>query len=154
MLTINQYALHVARYIQKRRPELCWQACMYMAWRVAHCKYAMRSDRVSFSFIKLNGQIRDAEGTTNLSLIPEDKHPKPTPMPKPTPNYATVAFFDLDKSEWRSFRTDFFIDLKDQPLRESEFVECERCGDHIPRDDAYRGIYGHLCECCHDDLFG
>ena len=33
-------------------------------------------------------------------------------------------------------------------------VVCERCGERILRDDAYRGFDGHLCECCHDDLFG
>ena len=109
MLTINQYALHVAQYIQNKRPELCWQACMYMAWRVAHCKYAMREGCVAFSFIKLNGQIRDAQGTTNLLLVPDDKQPKDLVPQKD--RYATVAFFDLDKSEWRSFRTDFFIDV-------------------------------------------
>ena len=37
---------------------------------------------------------------------------------------------------------------------EDEFVECERCGERISRDDAYRGFDGYLCECCHDDLFG
>jgi ribosomal protein S26 len=36
---------------------------------------------------------------------------------------------------------------------ENEFVTCERCGERIPYDDAYNGIYGYLCECCHDDLF-
>ena len=35
-----------------------------------------------------------------------------------------------------------------------EFVECERCGDIISRDEAHRGFDGYLCECCHDDLFG
>ena len=35
-----------------------------------------------------------------------------------------------------------------------EFVECERCGERIPRDEAYQGFDGHLCEYCHDDLFG
>ena len=37
---------------------------------------------------------------------------------------------------------------------EDKFVECERCGNIIPRDDAYSGYDGYLCECCHDDLFG
>ena len=112
MTTINSYALHVAGYIQKSRPELCWQACMYMAWRVAHCKYAMRSGAVEFSFIKVHGQIRDAVGTTNLDLIPEEKQPKG--LVKHDEQYATVAFFDLEKGEWRCFRTEFFIDLKER----------------------------------------
>ena len=110
-MTINQYACHVADFIRKKRPELCPQACMYMAWRVAHCKYAMREGRVAFSFIKLNGQIRDAEGTTKLDLVPADKQPKGLIPQKD--QYATVVFFDLEKEEWRSFRTDFFIDLKE-----------------------------------------
>lgn len=37
---------------------------------------------------------------------------------------------------------------------EDEFVECERCGDIILRDEAHKGFDGYLCECCHDDLFG
>ena len=37
---------------------------------------------------------------------------------------------------------------------EDETVLCERCGERILRDDAYKGFDGHLCECCHDDLFG
>ena len=109
--TINSYALHVAGYIQKRRPELCWQACMYMAWRVAHCKHALREGTVAFSFIKLNGQIREAVGTTNLDLIPVEHHPSSGARSKNS-EFATVAFYDLEKAEWRSFRTDFFIDMK------------------------------------------
>jgi len=36
---------------------------------------------------------------------------------------------------------------------EDETVTCERCGERILRDDSYLSPYGHLCECCHDDLF-
>ena len=112
MPTINSYALHVADYIARQRPELSWQACMYMAWRVAHCKFAMRYLRVPFAFIKLNGQIRDAVGTTNLAYVPAEKQPKGlVPIAE---QYATVAYFDLEKEEWRSFRTDYFIDQKEK----------------------------------------
>ena len=38
--------------------------------------------------------------------------------------------------------------------KEKEFVTCERCGAEIPYDDAHNGFGGHLCEYCHDDLFG
>ena len=31
---------------------------------------------------------------------------------------------------------------------------CERCGDIVSYDDAYRGFDGYLCDCCHGDLFG
>ena len=36
----------------------------------------------------------------------------------------------------------------------NDFVECERCGQLIPRDDAYRGLNGFLCDCCYDELYG
>lgn len=37
---------------------------------------------------------------------------------------------------------------------DDQLVTCERCGERILRDDAYQGFDGHLCENCHDDLFG
>ena len=37
---------------------------------------------------------------------------------------------------------------------DEHFVECDRCGDIIHRDEAHKGFDGYLCECCHDDLFG
>ena len=37
---------------------------------------------------------------------------------------------------------------------EKELTKCERCGEVISYDDSYPGFDGHLCECCHDDLFG
>ena len=36
---------------------------------------------------------------------------------------------------------------------EKYLTHCERCGNVIAREDAYRGFDGYLCECCHDDLF-
>ena len=73
----------------------------------------MRSGAVEFSFIKVHGQIRDAVGTTNLDLIPAEHHPSSGARSKNS-EFATVAFFDLEKGEWRCFRTDFFIDLKEK----------------------------------------
>lgn len=117
MLSINEYALHVASYIAKQRPELCRQARFFMAWRVAHCKYAMRTARVSFSYLKLNGQIRDAEGTTNLADIPAEHLPSSGARRDSAEPYATVAYFDFARQDWRSFRTDLFIEQKESNQR-------------------------------------
>jgi len=37
---------------------------------------------------------------------------------------------------------------------EENLVTCERCGEILDRSCAYKGLHGHLCEYCHDDLFG
>ncbi len=107
-MTTNQYALHVAAHIRKMRPDLCLQACMFMAWRVAHLKESLPYGYYKFSYKKTNGEIRVAIGTTMTLLIPSAKRPKG--IQKEEPNYATVAYYDFEKEEWRSFRTELFIE--------------------------------------------
>lgn len=53
---------------------------------------------VMFSFIKKNGKRRDAWGTTNLELIPEEFHPKGTG----TTNDKVISFFDTVADAWKS----------------------------------------------------
>lgn len=58
-----------------------------------------------FAFIKKDGSVRIAKGTTNLNLIPNEKHPKG----KAILSEKVISFFDLDKSDWRclSANTEF-----------------------------------------------
>ena len=72
------------------------------AWHMEHIRKSMQNGIVRFVFIKLSGEIRMAKGTLHPLLIPEDKRPKGTATGEP--NYSTIAFFDLDKQDWRSFR--------------------------------------------------
>jgi ribosome-binding protein aMBF1 (putative translation factor) len=37
---------------------------------------------------------------------------------------------------------------------EDEFVECDRCGAVVSRDDSYNTPWGTLCDCCHGDMCG
>lgn len=62
---------------------------------------------VQFAFKKLGGELRTAVGTTNLSNIPRESHPKGV---RPAPE-SIVAFFDLEKREWRaaSVNSEIFI---------------------------------------------
>jgi hypothetical protein len=53
---------------------------------------------VNFEFIKLNGEVRPARGTTNLKYVPKDSRPKGTGQSSPT----VATFFDLKKQLWRS----------------------------------------------------
>ena len=58
----------------------------------------LRSGVVQFAFKKLDGTIRTAVGTTNLTSIPVDHHPKGVKESSPR----QVCFFDLEKGSWRS----------------------------------------------------
>jgi hypothetical protein len=56
---------------------------------------------VEFSFIKKDGSLRTAFGTTDLSSIPAESHPQGV---RESSN-KVVTFFDLEKREWRSVST-------------------------------------------------
>jgi hypothetical protein len=62
---------------------------------------------VSFAFKKVGGELRTATGTTNFGIVPRDQHPK---SGKPA-SERVVAFFDLEKREWRavSVNSEIFI---------------------------------------------
>ncbi len=59
----------------------------------------------TFSFRKSDGTTRTAKGTTKVDLIPEGSRAASAPAA----NAPTVAFFDLDANEWRSFRRDSLV---------------------------------------------
>lgn len=61
----------------------------------------LRKGVLAFGFKKLDGTFRTAVGTTNLSLIPREHHPKGHRESSPR----TVVFFDVEKREWRSLST-------------------------------------------------
>jgi hypothetical protein len=57
----------------------------------------LKKGKTEFAFIKKDGSVRIANGTTNLDLIPEDKHPKGTGKASDK----VIAYFDTDKVAWR-----------------------------------------------------
>lgn len=61
----------------------------------------LRQGVLNFAFKKLDGTLRTAVGTTNLSLIPAASHP--TGRRESSPR--VVVFFDIEKREWRSLST-------------------------------------------------
>jgi hypothetical protein len=56
---------------------------------------------VQFAFRKLDGTLRTAVGTTNLSSIPASGHPRGGRPSSPR----AVVFFDIEKQSWRSLST-------------------------------------------------
>ena len=69
---------------------------------------ALNEGVVLFEFIKKDGSLRHARGTTSPDLIPVDNMPqgKRTPEQQAAFQRQTVAFYDIDKKGWRSMRID------------------------------------------------
>jgi hypothetical protein len=61
---------------------------------------ALESSVAKFSYRKVNGEIREAVGTRNLSLIPTDCRPK-WEIQDPNIDKA-VVYYDFDESDYRS----------------------------------------------------
>lgn len=58
---------------------------------------------VNLEFTKANGEQRKMRCTLDETNIPEEKHPKNSGRKHPEDS---IAVFDLDKQDWRSFRFD------------------------------------------------
>ena len=58
----------------------------------------LKNEVIQFAFKKVDGSLRTAVGTTNLSTIPVESHP----TGKREASEKQVNFFDLEKKEWRS----------------------------------------------------
>ena len=71
-------------------------------------KKALYEGIVLFEFIKKDGSLRHARGTTCPDLVPSDDTPKNKRTPEQQALYdrQTVAFYDIDKKAWRSMRID------------------------------------------------
>lgn len=65
---------------------------------VPELRKILRQKILNFEFIKLNGEVRPARGTTMMKYIPHSDHPKG--IRPSSPKVAT--FYDLDKMAWRS----------------------------------------------------
>lgn len=71
-------------------------------------KKALYEGVVLFEFVKKDGTLRHARGTTCPDLVPADNMPKGrrTPEQQALYNRQNVAFYDIDKKAWRSMRID------------------------------------------------
>ena len=71
-------------------------------------KKALNEGIVIFQFVKKDGTLRMARGTTSPDLVPADDTPKGKRTPEQQALYErqTVAFYDIDKKGWRCMRID------------------------------------------------
>lgn len=59
----------------------------------------------SFKYRKADGSVREANGTTNMTLIPEAMRPA-TAVSTDGP---AISYFDTEANGWRSFRRDSLV---------------------------------------------
>ena len=64
---------------------------------------------VDLQFKKVNGDLRNMTATRDLSLIPEENHPKSEMSDK---NTEIVTLFDLEVKDWRSFRIENLVEYR------------------------------------------
>lgn len=75
------------------------------AMMIENLKLKMRTGLAHFLYVKKNGALREAWGTTNSSLV--TKYINGNGISRE--NYATTAYFDVEAGGWRSFRWENLI---------------------------------------------
>ena len=80
----------------------------------------LRNNIVSFTFRKVNGEIRHAKGTRNLALASAYTN---TRIPTPTGDMQPNSYYDVQSNGWRSWKTGYVISIDgyvpvEKPVRE------------------------------------
>jgi len=81
------------------------------AWWFEDFRDKLRTGTFRFSYFKKDGDIREAVGTLDPSLIPDEHQPKSlssAPDVRPE-NSISFTYYDLSVPGWRSFRLENFI---------------------------------------------
>ena len=75
---------------------------------------ALNEGVVLFEFIKRDGSLRHARGTTSPDLIPTENMPqnKRSPQQQAAFERQVVTFYDIDRKGWRSMRIDTIWNFK------------------------------------------
>lgn len=75
------------------------------AMMIEALKEKLRNGVAHFIFIKKNGEVREAFGTTNAAVAA--KYTNGNGISREY--FKTTAFFDIEKGEWRSFRWESIV---------------------------------------------
>ena len=75
------------------------------AMMIESLKEKLRNGVAHFIFIKKDGEVREAFGTTNAAVAA--KYTNGNGISREY--FKTTAFFDIEKSEWRSFRWESLV---------------------------------------------
>ena len=77
------------------------------AMMIENLKDKLRNGVAHFLYTKKNGEIREAWGTTNPTLAAKYTNGRGCSREM----YATTAYFDIEKSAWRSFRWENIVNV-------------------------------------------
>ena len=75
------------------------------AMMILSLKEKLRNGVVHFIFVKKNGEVREAFGTTNAAVAA--KYTNGNGISREF--YKTTAYFDIEKGAWRSFRWESIV---------------------------------------------
>ena len=75
------------------------------AMMIETLKEKLRNGVAHFIFVKKNGEIREAFGTTNAAVA--TKYTNGNGISREY--FKTTAYFDIEKGEWRSFRWESIV---------------------------------------------
>jgi hypothetical protein len=103
LLLVNRQSLKRAKVIAERTDS--YKSGIIKAAMIAELKDKLNKGIAHFIFIKKNGEVREAWGTTSPSFV--EKYIKGTG--KTREEYNTTVFFDIDKCGWRSLRWESII---------------------------------------------
>lgn len=91
------------RAYQLKSSSMSWVECLKQAWQVVKLEAAMKTKVVEFFFMKMNGEVRQAFGTLQESLIGY------TPNGKGYACKDCVKYWDVEKQAWRQMKFFNFI---------------------------------------------
>ena len=112
--------MKAAHHLQNNDPAILRGAslnqsqALHYAWWFEDFRTKLRTGVFRFSYFKKDGSIREARGTLNPLLIPDDNMPKSGIDPNAVTPVETFCYYDLDAQGWRSFRLDNFIGFVEQ----------------------------------------
>lgn len=75
------------------------------AMMIVNLKGKLRNGVAHFIFVKKNGEIREAFGTTNAAVAAKYTNGNGCSREY----FKTTAYFDIEKGEWRSFRWESIV---------------------------------------------
>ena len=102
LVITNQTATRMAVIATRTGSELMAGA---KAMMIENLKSKLRSGVAHFIFIKKNGEVREAFGTTNASVAAKYTNGNGCSRE----HFKTTAYFDIEKGEWRSFRWESIV---------------------------------------------
>ena len=114
--TNQQRVMHYAHILYKTG-EYSWSDALKIAWTIHYLRHYLNRGIVRFTYVKRNGELREARGTRCPELIPPSRTPSGVQQREVEqglrqPDYSSIAYFDLDKEAWRAFDIRMFVEAK------------------------------------------